>query len=139
MTRFQKKRINHNIEILDYGEIGMGGPHSLEIFINKIKINGLFFDFHCISADNQFFSITKYIQNKQEVFQQIYIFNLNIKVYTKLNMVNGLVKPIRFEQNKLIFIKELAREKGIQREFEIDLGQINNWKIISIPKTLDLP
>jgi 3-methyladenine DNA glycosylase AlkD len=126
---------NTNVATFSYfGEIRFGPIyHSLKI--NAFIIKDRYFSAKGIwSNDSRFFVVEEWVTIKEAEGpnMKLVIFDLEKNKESVVSIVNkGFFEPITFQENKIIYKKEL-RKLGVVKELEVLINEIKNWRDIDL-------
>ncbi len=120
---------SHQAILIQESEIRFGPP-LYSLIIDGISFNNrIFSDNFVWSPDSRYFAIMEWSKiAKESILLVIDLHNHKECIVTILR--NGVIFVKQFEKYKLIYNKELFGKKGFQKEFEIDIINLNRWKPI---------
>ncbi|MFH6997232.1 hypothetical protein ACHRVZ_04810 [Flavobacterium sp. FlaQc-57] len=120
----------HAFDFIFEGEIRFGPPYfqiKLDGLILKNKIFGFEFKWH---PESKYLALQEWLTTDYQKgpITILTIINLeNRKIAQMSRTDKGFIKPLKFDDNKIIFEKEYF-ESGNKIEYEIKLEEIKNWE-----------
>ncbi len=120
----------HGFDFIFEGEIRFG-PEYYKLKLNgeliPNRIFGFEFKWH---PDSKFLALQEWLTTdyKKGPVTSLTIIDLNDRKYARISKADkGFIKPLRFENDSIIFEKEYLGT-GKNAEYEINLGEIQNWE-----------
>lgn len=124
----------HNIEFIFAGEIAFG-PQYFNIKIDNQLVSGRIFGLSLIwHTDSTFVAIQEWLAIDKILGPKtaLTLFDLKNKQYSKISISdNGFIKPILFDNGKIIFQKDYTVNQAKLIEFEILVNDIKNWEAVN--------
>ncbi|NEM98650.1 hypothetical protein [Pontibacter burrus] len=121
---------NHGFDFIFEGEIRFG-PCFYKIALDGVLIPDRIFGFEFKwDSNSKFLALQEWLTTdyRNGPITALTIIDLNTRKLARISKADGgFIKPLMFEDDKIIFEKEyLAEAKKI--EFEINLNNIKNWE-----------
>jgi hypothetical protein len=127
---YQSPAKNHGFDFIFQGEIRYG-PSYYNIVLDGILIPNRIFGFEFMwDSTSKFLALQEWLTTdyRKGPLTVLTIIDLDNRKFARISKADeGFIKPVKFQDNIIIFEKEyLAIGKKV--EFEINLNEIKNWE-----------